>query len=142
MQGEVAKKIKASVSALLANAPAEIALETSVENFRKYVKDGHTAALSPEITMHIEESNYGCWRIAPDKDSTVDRYRCAFRMTVDDKGEIHSLKIDDEDTNRDLFFRPTRDVKRDLYRMYVSGTKIKIEPGTTHYDFNLEVCGY
>lgn len=143
LQGEVAKKIEANMASLLADAPAETTLETIVENFKIYVKDrAYGDSIDSEITMHIEESSYGYWNIALDKDSGVERYRCAFRMAVDDKGEIYSLSIDNEDMNKQLFLRPAVSFERDLYRMFVSGTKIKIESGTSRYDFNLEMCEY
>ncbi|WP_321946604.1 hypothetical protein [Paraburkholderia sp. J10-1] len=140
LTGDVARKIEAHMAALLADAPTEITLDRLVEDFKQHVKDrAYGGDIDHEITLHVEEASYGYWYVAMDKDHSVEKYRCAFRMGVNEQGEIYSLSIGKEDVNKELFIHPARGFERDLYRMFVSGTIVRIEPGTSHHDFNLSM---
>ncbi|KVT92676.1 hypothetical protein WK60_13885 [Burkholderia ubonensis] len=140
LQGDVAKKIEAHMTALLADAPQEMTLEQIVADFKVHVKDrAYGGDVDHSISLHVTQTGYGYWHIAMDKDSGTDEYRCSFRIGINDAGEIYSLRIADEDVNKELFIRPAKGFERNLYRMFVSGTKIKIEPDTTAYDFDLSM---
>lgn len=138
VHGEYAKKLEANIASLLTEAPAEITLDKLIEDFKEYVKDRLCGDHDDRISLHIEESSSvsgGYWLVAMDKSSRKERYSCEIRFQVKPDGEIFGLQVEGADMTKKLFVG-LYNFERDLYRMYASGTKLKIEPGTSADDFS------
>jgi len=138
LHGEYAKKLADDIAALFMDAPAEIAFEDLIEKFKEHTKNSAFSELDYRMTLHLEYSQYGSWYVAMDKEDGKEKYRCALRFHVNKEGEMFALTIDDSDMKKDLFIGPFNEFERLLFRMYVQGTKVRIEPHSEPHDFSLQ----
>jgi hypothetical protein len=139
LHGEWAKKLEADVAAMFIDAPAEITLEDLIEKFKKHVRDNAYGDMDHRMTLHLQESSGGYWQVAMDKSHGTEKYRCELRFQINPEGEMFCLHVDGEDLKKNLFIGPFDAFERLLFRMYVQGTKVRIESGSDAHDFNLSL---
>lgn len=139
LHGEWAKKLESDIASMFVEAPAEIKLDDLIEKYKKHVRENAFSETGDSITLHLEASSYGYWAVAMDKDAGTEKYRCALRFQVNKEGEMFALHLDDEEMKKQLFVGPFDEFERLIFRMYVTGTKIRIAPHSDVHDFDLSL---
>ena len=130
VQGAATERIKGIVEKITAQAPAMITLEDLIEQFIEFKVDDEALdedieQLRDGMTLIIKETTGGYYRIAMDTDGNLDEYRCDLQIAVNRQGEIYSLKVNDDDFEKDMFVgRLFHQFERNLFGMWSCGTKL------------------
>ena len=122
MQGQFAAQLEQDIAALLDPAPAEITIETLIEEFIK--AHGEDRA-GENFTLLIENEGRGFQYVALDQEARTGKYSCAYRIGVMD-GKVYSLNFRGEDVAKTLFIGPLRGFEKLLFQLFTAKSKLII----------------
>lgn len=127
----LAKQVEEQLTELLAPPPAEIKLSELVEQFKQAQRDKRSYSCScdsEQITLIVEETSHGSRFIYLDADAHQGKYDCAIRFLVSDHdNQIHALKVDGRDMEKQLFVGSLYNFERSLFQLYAAGTKLIVD---------------
>jgi hypothetical protein len=137
LHGAYAAKLAEDIQTLFKDAPAEYTLEQLIEDFKKHITGRMFREHDHRMTLRLKEWDCGGFVVEMDQSANADRFSCDLSFQVNKEGEIFALKLKKSDVSKDLFIGGLDAFERAIFRMYVQGTKLVIEPGTTESDFSL-----
>lgn len=130
-------QIKNQIEVLLSDAKREYKLSElvnelaeEIENLNELGYDEHH-----EMTLHIDDSYSSYW-IGLDSRSDISEYNCKYRIMVNSRGELCSVKINDEESysrkNINEFdvkavLNGLHGLEETLFKIYTSGAKLIID---------------
>ncbi|KZL25653.1 hypothetical protein [Pseudovibrio sp. Ad37] len=123
-------KLKEEMENLFASAPDEIRLSKLIEEFKE--GELHKEEWeSGEISLHVEESDYGYTHIHFDKEENQDKYRCDYQIDIDKDGKVYAAqagryqgKLDKETP---ILFGRGYGFQKLLLNLYANGSKLIID---------------
>lgn len=122
MNGQFAAQLEKDMAELLAPAPAEISVESLVEEFIKAHADGREGE---RFTLLIQNEGHDFQYVCLDKNVRVDKYSCDYRIGVH-KGEVFSLNFGRQDVQKSLFIGPLGGFEKLLFQLFTAKSKLTI----------------
>jgi len=132
------QQLEAQMASLLEPVPETITLSKLVADFIEHEAEDSRYSCScdgpSQITLIVEESEYGMRWIYLDKDEEKDKHQCAIRFLWNERDEkISALKFDRNDVSKTLFVG-LYGFERDLFQMHVAGTKLVLDKEPEYID--------
>lgn len=88
-----------------------------------------------EITLVVENSDYGYKHIYFDHKSDVKKYSCNFQLDLNKDGKIYAFKGGKIRASNDIRFASIHgSFERFIFRLYASGAKVIIDHVDTYYE--------
>lgn len=89
------KQIEEQIESLLLDTKREYKLSELVKELVNEVDNLHEIGYDEyhEMTLHVEQSEYGSYWISMDARNDIGEHNCKYRMLVSDQGKIYSVKI-------------------------------------------------
>lgn len=122
MRGQFAAQLEKDIAALLAPAPAEITIETLIEEF---IKEHEERREGEAFTLLIENEGRGFQYVALDAEAHTDKYSCDYRIGVMD-GKVYSLNFGRQDVAKTLFIGPLHGFEKLLFQLFAAKSKLII----------------
>lgn len=130
-------QIKNQIEGLLSTSKQEYKLSELVKELAEEFegKDELGYGDYHEMTLHIDNP-YGSWWIGLDARSNISEYECKYRLHVDEKGKVYSVKINEKDFGRTrsinefdvkAVMKGLHGLEETLFKIYTSGAKLIVD---------------
>lgn len=130
------EKIKEAMDNMLKDVKDEYKLSELIEELKKEdYRDEWEYDEDDQITLIID--GRGLTWISLDEDGETSEYSCKYRLTLNENGQMISLKIDDREIDKKSIMAGFNGLGDILFKIYASGAKIVLDCGDNPEDYEL-----
>lgn len=125
----IQKQVAENLVALLEPAPESITLSDLTAKYIEQLKRMQSSGCvcygdSHEITLRVDESDYGFKYVELSDEPNKSRYGGDIRIGVDKDGKVFSLAFRDQDLEKRMFVGPFHGFEKMLFQMKAAGSKL------------------